>query len=177
MRVTRVGLMLYKKTQVSLLLLFVFWSFHLVASPLSGFKKVGEAKLEILFWDVYQSELYTLSGSYNKDIFPQALKIHYLRNIKAKDLLERTEEEWQKLGVSKDQMAPWIQKLSTIWPNINKGDELLVIVNDTGSSDFYFNQKTIGTVEYSDFGQQFLRIWLDEKCSYPKLQKRLIGEK
>ena len=147
-----------------------------MADPLTDFKKVGEAKLEILFWDIYQSELYTLSGSYKKDVFPQALKIHYLRNIKAKDLLERTEEEWQKLGVNKDTSAPWIIELAAMWPNIKKGDELLVVVNKPGSSDFYFNQQAIGAIQSEEFGINFLRIWLDEKSSYPDLQKKLTGE-
>lgn len=146
------------------------------ADPLNNFKKVGEAKLEILFWDVYQSTLYTSTGSYQKNHFPQALKIHYLRNIKAKDLLERTADEWRKLGISQEVSAPWLNQLALIWPDIKKGDELLLVVNEQGNSDFYFNHQVIGLVPDREFSINFLRIWLDEKSSYPALQKKLIGE-
>jgi hypothetical protein len=169
--------MLQKKLLRYCLPLLLTWSLNTMADPLIDFKKVGEAKLEILFWDVYKSELYTLNGAYQKDVFPQALKVHYLRNIKAKDLIERTEEEWQKLGVNSQTSAPWIKQLSTMWPDIKKGDELLILVNKNGDSDFYFNQQSIGAIKDNEFGSSFLRIWLDEKSSYPDLQKKLIGEK
>jgi hypothetical protein len=169
--------MVSKKVLRYCLPMLLIWSANIMANPLIDFKKVGEAKLAILFWDVYQSELYSLTGAYQKNIFPQALKIHYLRNIKAKDLIERTEEEWQKLGINSQISAPWIEQLKTMWPNIKKGDELLVVVNKSGDSDFYFNQQEIGTIINTDFGANFLRIWLDEKSSYPELQKQLTGEK
>lgn len=158
-----------------MLALFIF-SHSVTGNPLTGFEKVGEAKLDVLFWDVYQSELYTLTGSYQKESYPQALKIHYLRDIKAEDLVERTAEEWQKLGIGQGVSARWIEHIRSIWPNIKKGDELLLIVDQNKISEFYFNQKSIGLIEDTEFGYNFLRIWLDEKSSYPKLQKQLIGD-
>ncbi|MDP5130656.1 MAG: chalcone isomerase family protein [Paraglaciecola sp.] len=146
------------------------------ANPIADFKMVGKAKLEVLFWDVYRSELYTPSGTFEAKIFPQALKIHYLRNIKSKDLIERTDEEWQKLGISATQTAPWLEQLTAIWPDIKKGDELLLLVDQQHRSRFYFNNDIIGDIEDTDFGFNFLRIWLDEKSSYPDLQRQLIGE-
>ncbi|NCP66221.1 MAG: hypothetical protein GW763_11215 [Paraglaciecola sp.] len=147
-----------------------------MASPVAELKKVGQAKLEVLFWDVYESELYSDDGQYQLDTYPLALKIHYLRNIQADDLVERTGEEWQKLGISKQQTAPWLTQLKTLWPDIKKGDELTIVVNNDRSSDFFFNNQSLATIDDRDFGPNFLRIWLDEKCSYPKLRQKLIGK-
>ena len=34
-----------------------------MANPLDDLKKVGEAKLKVLFWDVYNSSLYSKKGA------------------------------------------------------------------------------------------------------------------
>jgi hypothetical protein len=148
-----------------------------MADPLADFKKVGEAKLQVLFWDVYNSSLYSQTGEYQAEIFPQALKINYLRDIDAKDLIDRTQEEWEKLGIEKAKFSPWIPLLTEIFPNIKKGDTLLLKVSDTQQSEFFFNGQTIGQISDQAFGKSFLRIWLDENCSYPKVRKKLIGQK
>lgn len=144
--------------------------------PIDGFQKVGEAKLEVLFWDIYNSQLYTQSGSFQEDELPVALKIEYLRDIKAEDLIDRTAKEWRKLGYEKADYTPWLESVRTMWPDISEGDELLLVVNETGSSTFYFNGESIGDIPDVQFGPSFLAIWLDEKCSFPKLRKQLIGE-
>ena len=148
-----------------------------MASPLDELKKVGEAKLRVLFWDVYNSSLYSRTGQYQADTFPQALKIHYLRDIDAKDLLDRTQDEWEKLGIEKATFSPWIPLLNAIFPDIKKGDTLLLNVNKNQQSEFFFNGKTVGKISDQAFGKSFLRIWLDEKSSYPKVRNKLIGLK
>ena len=146
-----------------------------MASPIQSMQKVGEAKLEFLFWDIYNSELYSESGAFNQQEYPLALKIQYLRNIDAKDLVDKTAEEWQKLGYTDAQVAPWLTQISEIWPDIVKGDELLLVVEKDRSSRFYHNQELIGDMLDDDFGPSFLAIWLDENCSFPKLRDKLIG--
>jgi hypothetical protein len=146
-----------------------------MADPLSGLKKVGEAKLKVLFWDVYNSSLYSQTGEYQSETFPQALKISYLRDIDAEDLIERTQDEWQKLGIKPAIYNPWIPLLTKIFPDIKKGDTLLLSVHENQHSEFFFNGKTIGKITDLTFGTSFLRIWLDENCSYPKVRNKLIG--
>jgi hypothetical protein len=146
-----------------------------MADPLADLKKVGEAKLQVLFWDVYNSSLYSQTGEYQVEIFPQALKIDYLRDIDAKDLIDRTQDEWEKLGIEKAKFSPWISLLTDIFPDIKKGDTLLLNVNENHQSEFFFNGTTIGQITDQTFGKSFLRIWLDENCSYPKVRKKLIG--
>jgi hypothetical protein len=146
-----------------------------MASPIDELKKVGEAKLKVLFWDVYNSSLYNQTGVYQAEQFPQALKINYLRDIDAEDLIKRTQDEWENLGIKKETFSQWIPLLTNIFPNIKKGDTLLLSVNENQQSEFFFNGKTIGTITDKTFGKSFLRIWLDENCSYPKVRNKLIG--
>lgn len=146
-----------------------------MADPISELKKVGEAKLKVLFWDVYNSTLYSQTGEYQAELFPQALKINYLRDIDADDLIERTKEEWQKLDIKQDTYQQWLPMLTEIFPDIKKGDTLLLKVSENLQSEFFFNGKAIGKIADESFGQSFLRIWLDENCSYPKVRNQLIG--
>jgi hypothetical protein len=157
------------------LLIIFFFSGAIMASPVTNMKKVGAAKLEMFFFDIYHSELYSDDGEYRKDDYPLALNINYLRNIKAKDLVERTEQEWQKLGYSAEQIAPWLKTVNELWPDIKKGDSLLLVVDQDLSSVFYFNGSEIGEISENTFGPSFLAIWLDENCSFPKLRQKLIG--
>lgn len=160
----------------SLLMLFIFFfSGAIMASPTADMKKVGAAKLEMFFFDIYNSELYSTDGKYRKDDYPLALNINYLRNIKAQDLVDRTEQEWEKLGYSGEQIAPWLKLVNKLWPDIRKGDSLLLVVDQDLSSVFYFNGSKLGEISDSTFGPSFLAIWLDENCSYPKLRQKLIG--
>jgi hypothetical protein len=146
-----------------------------IADPLSNLKKVGEAKLQVLFWDVYNSSLYSQTGQYQAENFPQALKIDYLRDIDSKDLIERTREEWKKLGIEKAEFSPWLPLLTDMFPDIKKGDTLMLNVDENQQSEFFFNGKKIGDITDQSFGKTFLRIWLDENCRYPKVRNKLIG--
>lgn len=146
-----------------------------MADPLTGLKQVGKAKLKVLFWDVYNSSLYSQTGEYQESTFPQALKIDYLRDIDAQDLIERTQDEWQKLGIKQESFKQWLPLLTNIFPNIKKGDTLLLNVSEDLQSEFFFNGQTIGKITDQNFGKSFLRIWLDENSSYPKVRNKLIG--
>jgi hypothetical protein len=98
-----------------------------------------------------------------------------LRDIKAQNLIERTQDEWEKLGIEQATFSQWIPLLTNIFPDIKEGDTLLLSVGENQQSEFFFNGKTIGKITDTNFGKSFLRIWLDENCSYPKVRNKLIG--
>ncbi|MEP0354508.1 chalcone isomerase family protein [Paraglaciecola sp.] len=160
----------------TLIFFTLFFSCQALSNPLAGFTKIGEAKLRVIFWDIYHSKLYSSNGIYDANEFPQALEISYLRAINSKDLVKHTKEEWQKLGIPSNQIDKWIPQLKDIFPNINKSDTLLLTVNDEKSSEFFLNQKSIGVITDQQFGESFLRIWLDEHASYPKVRDKLLGK-
>ena len=148
----------------------------LLANPVAELQPVGSATLKVFFWTIYNSTLYTEDGTYT-DIEPNlALQITYRRNIASRELLAKTEEEWQKTSPGHKSQHTWLSKLDEIWPDVRRGDVIVLRVNSSFASDFYFNDKFIGAIEDREFTEQFLSLWLSERSSYPKLRNILIGK-
>jgi hypothetical protein len=138
-------------------------------------KLVGKAQFSVLFWDIYQSRLYTPSGVFD-GVKPAVLfEITYQKDITSKDLIERTVEQWQHLAVAENEYKPYIKSLTTLWPDITAGDQLALSVGDN-ESYFYFNKKYIGKIDGQGFSALFLDIWLSPKTSQPKLRQQLLGQ-
>jgi len=140
-------------------------------------KKVGEARLKVLFWSIYDSRLYAPGGTYERGKRPLKLEIEYLRDISAEDLVKRTGEEWESLGVTHERQNEWMQQLLTLWPDINKNDVLALELDNDSDATFYFNGERLGRIEDDDFGQHFIDIWLSPETSRPRVRLGLIGGK
>jgi hypothetical protein len=137
---------------------------------------VGRAQFSVLFWDIYESRLYTPSGQF-EGVKPSVLfEITYQKDITKQDLIERTIEQWQHLGLVKDDYQRFVLPLNNLWPNIIDGDRLALHVG-VGESVFYLNDKYIGQIEGEGFAALFLDIWLSPKTSQPKLRLQLLGDK
>ena len=138
---------------------------------------VGEARLKILFWSVYDSRLYTADGRYEEGQRPVRLDIEYLREVDADDLVARTAREWQRQSIPQQVKQQWLQQLAQIWPDVSTNDVLSLRVDAHQRSTFYLNGEPLGTIEESSFGQHFLGIWLSPKTSHPDLRLALIGQR
>ncbi|GAA58996.1 hypothetical protein P20652_0855 [Pseudoalteromonas sp. BSi20652] len=153
-------------------------TFYLITTTLvlanTEFTKVGEARMEYLFWDVYDAELFTPSGDYSSEINPIKFKLTYLRDFDAKDIVKATNEQWVHLDKA-ELPSKYDSKLLSMWPDIKKGESLMLITDNQGVSTFYHNDKKIGEIDEPQFSSDFLAIWLDEKTSEPKLRKQLLG--
>lgn len=136
--------------------------------------EVGSARFSVLFWDVYDSSLLTPTGTFDNPS-KYLLEITYLRNIKSADLIERTEEQWQHLGIEAIQYQNYLPQLKALWPDIRKGDRLSLWV-DRNNASFYFNNELSGSIDDGVFGNLFASIWLSPDTSEPKLRKKLIGQ-
>ena len=95
-------------------------------------QKVGEAKLSVLFWDVYYSRLYTDSGSYQRGQRPLKLEIEYLLDIKSAALVDRTRKEWDDQGLSHENQEQWLTQLLELWPDVAQNDVLVLELEDVG---------------------------------------------
>lgn len=136
--------------------------------------KVGDARMEYLFWDVYDATLFTTTGEYKLGDNPIKFKLTYLRDFAAKDIVKATNEQWQHLG-KKQLTTQYSDKLLAMWPNIKKGESLTLVTNKQGLSVFYHNDKHIGEINEPGFAADFLAIWLSENTSEPALRKQLLG--
>lgn len=137
--------------------------------------KVGEARLKVFLWSVYDSRLYTPSGSYLEGERPLRLEIQYLRDVKAKALIEQTQKEWAAMGRSHPNQQQWLDRLTALWPDIQAQDVLTLELTADNAASFLHNGTPIGFVEDPDFGQQFVDIWVSEDCTRPELRLSLLG--
>ncbi|MEZ8193800.1 hypothetical protein [Vibrio cortegadensis] len=114
---------------------------HSTLTNWDSWKKIGEAQLSWLFFDVYKSTLYSPTGRYiqARDITPHpiALDIKYQRTISKQQLLDATEEQWNELKYPQDKQIEWLGILGTIFPNLKEGDRL-VYVTDGELGKIYF---------------------------------------
>lgn len=138
-------------------------------------EKSGTATLSVLFWDIYESELFTPGGLYRSGIRPLQLVIRYLRPIASKALVKQTEKEWQAQGRDHPLQREWLTRLEAMWPDIEEGDTLVLELDSKGAARFFYNGRELGSIKDPDFGALFTGIWLAPDTTRPALRRRLIG--
>ncbi|MDP4788885.1 MAG: chalcone isomerase family protein [Haliea sp.] len=136
---------------------------------------VGEARLNVMFWSVYDSRLYTADGRYRADQRPLRLEIEYLREIEAHVLVKQTGEEWDHLQVAHENRNGWMRQLIALWPDVRKNDVIALEIDADNRSTFFFNGEKLGVIEDRAFGEHFVAIWLSPNTSRPALREALLG--
>lgn len=146
------------------------------ASPTDpALQKVGEARLKVMFWSIYDSRLYTENGRYEDGQRPLKLEIEYLMDISSRKLVERTAKEWEDMGMELPQREEWIEQLSVLFPDIVEGDTLSFQARSDGSATLFHNGARRGTINDAALVQAFLDIWLSKDTNRPELRFALIG--
>ncbi|EDP58906.1 chalcone isomerase family protein [Vibrio sp. AND4] len=159
----------------------------IITSNWQQWQTVGEAQLTWFIFDIYKSRLKAPEGRYlvTADVSPHpfALEINYQRDISKKQLLEVTDEQWQKLGFTEPYRQQWISELDTMFPDIKKGDELTYLTDGKNGQLIYSQagisnetQKIVGHVKDERLNDAFLSIWLSPQTEFPKLRAKLIGQ-
>lgn len=160
---------------VELFLIVLLTSAPSPAEPLRDLNEVGSARLKVMFWNIYESTLFSANG-YFEGIEPDvALEIEYRRNIRKQKFIEHTREEWKKQSLYFEGAERWLEQLQVLLPDVSSGDTLIVKVNTKLESEFYFNQSWLGKITEPQFTETFLAIWLSDKSSYPELRQQLLG--
>lgn len=137
--------------------------------------KIGDGVLTYLFWDVYRATLYAPGGGWRADA-PFALSLAYLRDLKGRDIADRTISEIRDQGFSDEaKLAAWSARLGALFPDVSDGDSLTAVRDAAGRTVFYSAAKRIGTIDDPAFSRRFFDIWLGEKTSEPKLRRALLG--
>ena len=80
------------------------------ALDLAAWPTVGQARLKILFWNVYDSVLSTPTGTWHST-GPYQLALTYLRDIPAQQLVDETEKAWRDQGRNHPDEKQWLQDL------------------------------------------------------------------
>jgi hypothetical protein len=137
---------------------------------------VGKATLSFTFWDVYEASLYAPNGEFDENA-PHALTLHYLIELKGKDIADRSIIEMKKQGfTNQSKLNDWHAQMLKLFPDVHKGTELTAVFTPSQSTHFYHNDQSIGSINDPEFTKQFADIWLSQKTSEPELRKKLLGQ-
>lgn len=174
--------MLIKNKYRQLLILVFFWISFADIQANSGDQStvedsnlLGEARLSVLFWDIYDAKLYAEGLTYDPDA-PFALSLRYLMKLKGIDIAEKSIDEIRKQGFEdENQLLAWQRSLELIFPDVSDGDEILGVSNPVEGTTFYLNGSLIGRIDDMNLSRKFFDIWLSEKTSEPELRKSLLG--
>ena len=162
------------KLPVVAAMLAFFLSFQVAAN---AWQRVGVSQLRVLFWHVYDAELFTHSGEYQNLNEPARLLITYRRSVKAVDLASQTQKQWQDLGFDTQQDKNWAEALADIFPDVKLGDQLIFTLNADQSALLEYNNEISHEFPVAKQNRQFLLIWLSDDSAYPDMTKELKGQK
>jgi hypothetical protein len=146
-----------------------------VLDDIVGMRVVGEARLRVLFWDIYDARLLAPEGRY-ASAGPFALELTYLRRLDGEKIAARAIEEIRRQGPRDESvLARWEEALLRIIPDVRSDDTITGIASEDGSTHFLLDGELIGEVEDPAFTRAFFAIWLGEESSEPLLRDRLLG--
>lgn len=136
---------------------------------------VGEARLSMYFWDIYDASLVASNGQF-KQGEPFAFSLTYLRDFDGKDIASYSVDEMRKLGmVDEMKLAKWYQTMLEIFPDVKEGETITGIVDQGKSSHFFVGDQLLGLVHDEEFSVWFFSIWLSERTSEPEMRMKLLG--
>lgn len=164
-----------------LLLVFAFsfsaqaFSAETIMRLIPDAKMVGQGRLSVAFWDVYDASLYAPQGKLT-ETGPHALSIRYMREIEGKDIADRSVQEIRDQGFSDEiRLAAWNAQMKAIFPDVRDGTMLSAVFIPGQKTVFYEGEKQIGVIKDAEFTRLFSDIWLGEKTSEPTLRRKLLG--
>ena len=138
---------------------------------------VGEARMQALFWNIYDAQLYAPGGIWSED-GAYALSLTYLRDLQGRKIAERSVQEMRKQGFSDERtLARWYELLADIIPDVGDQDEIVGLADESAHTRFYLDGQLIGEIREPAFTRAFFAIWLGENTSEPKLRDQLLGNR
>ena len=146
------------------------------AADLNELQPVGSARFKWMFLTIYEGTLYTPDGVYQGIEPGLALQLEYARNISSQRLIDTTREQWQEMDVYREERSEaWLQVLGAIWPDVQKGDSITLLVGENLQATFLLNNAEAGTIDDPAFTADFLAIWLSESNNFPRFRQQITG--
>ena len=138
-------------------------------------EEVGEARLKIMFWKIYDAKLVASKGQWQANS-PFALSLTYLRDFDGEDIASRSVDEMRDIGYEDEvELAKWYEQMRSVFPNVKEGENITGVLDTKKHTHFYYQGKWIGSIEDISFGQSFFDIWLHKNTSEPEMRKQLLG--
>lgn len=138
-------------------------------------KAVGEARLKIMFWKIYDAKLVASKGQWDADS-PFALSLTYLRDFDGEDIASRSVDEMRDIGYEDEvELAKWYEQMRSVFPNVKEGENITGVLDEKKHTHFYYQGRLIGSIDDISFGQSFFDIWLHKNTSEPEMRQQLLG--
>lgn len=145
-------------------------------AALESMELVGEARMQVLFWNIYDAQLYAPDGKWSPDD-SYALSLTYLRDLQGLKIAERSIQEMRKQGFSDERtLARWYEILASIIPDVGDQSEIVGLADENAHTRFYLDDQLIGEVAEPAFTRAFFGIWLGDKTSEPEFRNQLLGD-
>jgi len=136
---------------------------------------VGEGRLKVMFWAVYDARLFATTGRLDRDA-PFALEIDYLRDVDGADIADASVEEIATQGGhDAATLARWRKTLTAIFPDVTADTVLTGVRDARGHTLLFDGEALLGAVDDPAFTRAFFDIWLGERTSRPALRERLLA--
>ena len=136
---------------------------------------VGEARFRVFVFDVYHAALFAPDGRYDGTA-PYALRLSYMRDISSQTIVDTSLDEMRRQGSgSESRLAEWSEWMGQHFPDMQNGDEAVMVALADGGMAFYHNQIKRGQTDDPAFTKAFFAIWLSDNALKPDLGRRLRG--
>ncbi len=137
---------------------------------------VGQGRLKVLLWNVFDASLYAPAGKFAEDK-PFALSLSYLRDLSGASIVDKSIEEIKRQGMTDEAtLQRWNDAMSAIFPDVDDQTTITGVADEQGHTQFFRNGEPIGRVEDPAFSRYFFNIWLGEETSQPDLRTQLLGD-
>ena len=143
----------------------------LEASP----RLVGEARFRLLFFDIYHAALFAPDGL-NDGSAPYALRLSYMRDVSSQTIVDTSLDEMRRQGSgSESRLVEWADWMGQHFPDMQNGDEAVMVALTNGGMVLYHNQVKLGQTDDPAFTDAFFAIWLSDNTLKPDLSRQLRG--
>ena len=162
------------------MMLMVTSSAHKAYAQLPGWVEtsphlVGEARFRLFFFDIYHAALFAPDGRYD-GAAPYALRLSYMRDISSQTIVDTSLDEMRRQGSdSESRLAEWADWMGQHFPDMQNGDEAMMVALTNGGMALYHNQVKLGQTDDPAFADAFFAIWLSDNALKPDLSRQLRG--
>lgn len=133
-------------------------------------QKYGSGEFKRFGFLVYEAQLWAGTNSGSP---PLALQLTYKRHIAGEKIVSASVDQMRALGADEQRLKLWSGAMSSIFPDVKPGDQIVGVYRPD-KAIFFYNNREIGQVNDPEFAQMFFGIWLDPRTSEPRLRERLL---
>lgn len=138
----------------------------------------GEGRLRWFGMKIYDARLFASQRLTPQQNFEAtfALELTYARTLVGEKIAQVSVDEIRRLGIGTDsQHQQWLSQMKALFPNVKAGDRLKGVHTPGQGAEFFFNDRSIGSIKDAEFSRAFFSIWLDPNTAEPGLRRSLLG--